>query len=99
MKLQQKKTEIELRAEIAVAGAERRVYEESEMEEMRRSQVAKSTGFHEQPQKENYFSNPVAEFSKQPARHNISNGSSNQPLEIPEMPASISQSPCSRVEW
>ena len=74
LKLQQKKAEIELRAEIAVAEAERKVYEDSEAEEMH-SQMNKSAAWHEYPQKINYVpaSSPALGTSKQPTQPNTVN--------------------------
>ena len=84
LKLQQRKAEIEIRAEIAVAEGERKVYEESEVEEMY-SQVKKSTVSHEHLEKMNYAStsSPAIGSSKQHAQPNISNIPLNDQLENP----------------
>ena len=84
LKLQQRKAEIELHAEIAVAEAERKVYEESEIEEMC-SQVNKSTVSHEHTQKMYYAStsSPALGSSKQRGQPNIPNLPLNDQLENP----------------
>ena len=84
LKLQQRKAEIELRAEIAVAEAERKVYEESEVEDMY-SQIHKNTKLHEHPRKENFvsMSSPVSGSSEQYAQISVPNLPSNEQLETP----------------
>ncbi|CAB3997411.1 PREDICTED: uncharacterized protein LOC107342904 [Paramuricea clavata] len=96
LKLQQRKAEIELRGEIAVAEAERRVYEESEVEEMY-SQVKKSTVSHEHSEKMNYVStsSPAIESSKQHAQPNVPNLPLNDKLENP-IPFNV---PLDPKEW
>jgi hypothetical protein len=93
LKLQQRKAEIERRAEIAVAEAGRKVYEESEVEEMY-SQVKKSTVSHEHSQKLNYAptSSPAIESNKQHAQTNIPNLPLNDQLENP-IPLKVPRDP------
>ena len=96
LKLQQRKAEIELQAEIAIAEAERKVYEESEVEEMH-SQVEKSTNWQEHSQGINYAptSSPAIESNNPHSQSKISNLPLNDQLES----SSPSKVPLIPKEW
>ena len=94
LKLQQRKAEIELRAEIGVAEAERKVYEDSEIEEMH-GQMNKSNAWHKHPQGINYAppaSSPALGTSKPHTQPNTSNLLLNNqlqnsiPSKVPRIP-------------
>ena len=96
LKLQQRKAEIELRSEIAVAEAERKVYEESEVEEMY-GQINKGLAWHEQPQETNYTS--TSSLAQTSSKQQVQQNAPSVPLKDQfEKPISSNLNP-KATEW